>query len=498
VTNFNAGYVPPGIYVTADTSAVTSAVGIGPTVICFVGPGLGYRTYTDYVNFAYPINGLITLSQESIIENSIVVTLASDSTQVWGTQTNDPGTNYTLSANAVDGNKLDVTNIGLPADEGLIFTYQYADATYYGLNQFNDFNSFQTMYGAPFDSNGNLQSPISLAAQVAFGNGANVVYGVTLTPSGSTVAPMYDIAYGQTINNFDIDLLVPVFQATTGTGTFPGPQSLSDVPDFISGLTTHLQLADTEGVPRNAIFGVPEDFDPSVTPDQIASLFAYRRVVVVWPNVLNYYNSAASGAPLIKIGGSYLAAACAGVLANNITAQGLTRRQIGVISGIDASIVSQQTTSNKNSWSSQGVSVLELNRSGQLVIRHGVSTDMSSILTQEFSIVRCQDELFKEIEQTLESSGLIGTPIDSTTLLGVKGLVAGALEAVVAAETIQAYSSLAVRQQALPDGDPTIIECTFIYQPTYPLNYITVTFAFDLTTGAVTSTDDTASSSSSS
>ncbi len=53
------------------------------------------------------------------------------------------------------------------------------------------------------------------------------------------------------------------------------------------------------------------------------------------------------------------------------------------------------------------------------------------------------------------------------------------------------YRNLAVRQQTLPQGDPTIIECKFQYQPPVPLNYITVAFSIDLTSGVVSASNET-------
>lgn len=484
MVDFHSGYVPPGVYVSADTSSVSSAVGAGPTVVCLVGPGLGYRTYTDYINF--PDTDAITLTKQGIIQNALTVSLADDPTTVYVQDTD-----YSLTDNSVNGSLTDIAIIpsgAIQTGDTLVVAYRYADDDYYALNQFSDYVSFRNMYGDPFDSAGNLQSPLTFAAQVAFDNGANIVYSVALTPAGQ-VDSMYKAAYDLTINNYDINLLVPVF---TSSGQFAGPTDLAAMTSYIAQLNSHLQEADSSGFPRNAIVGVPENFDQAVTPDQIASRFNYRRVVLVWPNRLTYYNASAQQNPFQIVGGSYLAAACAGILANNPTAQGLTHRQVYSLSGIAADINPTQTTVNKNTWSSRGVAVMEQNRQGQLIIRHGVTTDMTSVTSREFSIVRCQDELFREVQQTLESAALIGTPITASTALAVKGIVAGALESAKNASTIFDYNNLAVRQQNLPNGDPTVIEVVFSYKPTYPLNYITVTFSFDLSTGDISASTDTA------
>jgi hypothetical protein len=363
------------------------------------------------------------------------------------------------------------------------------------MNQFSDFGTLSSVYGAPFDASGNVVSPISLAAQVAFDNGASNIYCATLNPvaSGSpTTAQQYANAYALSNANFEIDLVIPIFTQTVG------PTSLAAMGTYAANLVGHLQSCDANGVPRNSIIGVPSTFDSNVTPDQIAALFTYRRVLFVWPNKLSYFNQFSNPPSTLTLGGSYLAAACAGVLCANPVNQGLTRQQVYSFSGIDATIASTLTTLNKNSWSSKGVSVLEKNRAGQLVIRHGVTTDVSSITNREFSVVRAGDSLFTTIQTSLESAALIGTPITADTTLSVKGILAGALETALANDTIQAYSGLAVRQLTLPSGDPSVIQATFAYKPTYSLNYITVTFNFDLSSGTISTTDtagDTGSSS---
>jgi hypothetical protein len=492
MVDFRSGYVPPGVYVSADTSAVAGVVGTTSTVILLVGPGLGYRSFTDHIVFANNSDS-VALTQTGVNPNSLVVS----STTAGVKTTYNITTDYQLSAtnsSAPDSvSTISVVASGTIQPGATIdVSYSYADTSYYSLNQFSDFASFINVYGSPFDrSTGIVQSPISLAAQVAFENGANQIYAVALNSLGS-LAEQYASAYALSAQNYDINLIIPVWPVGDGTGY---PTSIAGISPFASALNGHLQDTEDSGFPRTAIVGVSDSFDTSVTPDQVAGQFSYRRVVVVWPNRLLYYNALASTpqSQTQVIGGQYLAAACGGFLANNPTAQGLTRQQVFAIAGIAPDIIAQQTTYNKNNWSARGVAVLEPNRAGRLVIRHGVSTDVSSVTTREFSIVRCQDELFTLIQQSLESANLIGTPITSDTPLSVKGIIAGALETALANNTIQGYSGLAVRQQSLPNGDPTVIEAVFIYAPTFPVNYITVSFSFNLSTGTTAATtDDTA------
>jgi hypothetical protein len=479
MVDFRAGYVPPGVYVSADTSSVSSAVGISPTVVCLIGPGLGYQTFSEKITF--PNNtSTITLTQQGIQQNSIVVSN--------GSTTYALTTDYTKSA--TDASQPDtVTTLSIvgagtiPAGTAITVTYNYANANYFGLNQFGDFASLISVYGTPFNpTTGAVQSPISLAAQIAFENGANQIFTATLNNLGS-LSDQYNSAYGLTATNFDIDLIVPIF----ASGTIADDTAFTP---YVSGLTQHLQSTDAAGYPRVALVGLPETFSAAVTPDIVASMFDYRRVTLVWPNQFNYFNSILN--TTIQVGGSYAAAGAAGLLANQPINTGLTRRQLRSLSSISAAALLTESATNKNLWSSKGVAVIELNRSGQMVFRHGTTTDPSAVVTRELSIVRCQDALFTVVQQSLDQAALIGTPITSGTALAVKGIISGALETALTSDTIQGYGNVAVRQQALPNGDPTVIECLFSYQPTYPLNYITVKFTLDLSTGNITTSTDAA------
>lgn len=482
--SLSSGYNPPGVYVSSDSSSVSGAVGVQPTVACLVGPGLGYQTYTDSLVFA-SLSTPLVLTQLGIQQSSVAVSYVDGG---GATHTLALGTDYTLSA--TDGSYPDtvttITPVGtgtLPVNTSITVSYRYANANYFAVNSYSDFASLIAVYGNPFNlTTGAIQSPLSLAAQIAFENGANTLYTVALSGLGS-LSDQYRDAYTLTEAITGIDITVPVFAENAITDN-------SDLPSYVSRLVAHLQNCESNGFPRVGIMGVGSGFSDSVTPDTIAQSFDYKRVAFVWPKELLYYNNLTNST--VTIGGSYLAAACAGILCNNPVNQGLTRRQVRSFSGITLKAAQTSTKANKDTWSAAGVAVAEVNRLGQLVVRHGTTTDPSSVTNRELSIVRCQDALFTLIQQSLDQAALIGSPITEDTPLTVKSIISGALETAVSSDTIQAYSNLSVRQQSLPNGDPTVVECLFSYQPTYPLNYITVVLSLDLTTGQVTTTDSAA------
>jgi hypothetical protein len=480
MVDFRSGYVPPGVYVSADTSSVSSAVGISPTVVCLIGPGLGYQTFNETLIFANNTANVV-LTQLGIQQNSVVVR------SVDGNTTYTATTDYTLASShaslpdAVTTIAI-VSSGNIDAGDPVVVSYNYANTSYFGLNQFGDFASLINVYGSPFNpTTGEIQSPISLAAQIAFENGANQINAVTLNGLGS-LSDQYNSAYALTSTNYDIDIVVPIYD----DGTIADDTALSP---YTAGLVSHLQTTEDAGYPRTALVGIPSDFSTAITPDIIAGQLNYRRIVLLWPNQYTYYNSVLNTTVLIS--GVY-AAAAAGLLANQPINTGLTRRQLRSLTAISPAALLTETSSNKDYWSSKGIAVVEPNRQGQLVVRHGVTTDMSSVVNRELSIVRCQDALFTIVQQSLDQAQLIGTPITMNTPLAVKGIITGALEAALGSDTIQGYAAVSVRQQALPSGDPTVIECRFSYQPTYPLNYITVVFTLDLSTGTITTSTDSA------
>lgn len=486
--DFTSGYVPPGVYVSTSTTGAVGAVGVGATVTCLLGRGLGYQINTEAVSFANDDN--IELAKLGVDPASVVVTgvvLVSGIPTPVTFELDDTLVPHDYSVTQSDGTNPDsVTTVNrsqsgtIPITGTVNVTYHYTDVGYSTLNAFTDFASFASIYGPPLDpTSGVILSPLSLAAQIAFQNGANLVYAVALSGIG-TVPSQFQSAYALTLNNFDIDILVPLIEDAVDSGSANAE---------IAELVAHLLAAENESFPRTAILGLPQNFT-GTTPDTIAAQAHFRRVVLIWPQVFTYFNAVLNST--VNLDGFYFAAACAGFLSNNAVNQGLTRAKMRSFIGIPAASLNAATTSKKNFWSSQGVAVVEVNRSGQLVIRHGVTTDPTNIATRELPLVRCQDALFELIQVTLDQADLIGQPITPQTPLTVKGLIAGALETALGNNTIQAYLNLLVRQQSLPTGDPTVIECTFSYQPTYPLNYITVTFTLDLSSGSISNTSDTA------
>jgi hypothetical protein len=326
-------------------------------------------------------------------------------------------------------------------------------------------------------------------------NGASSVLALSLNPSDGTLAQQFTAAYAKIAADYRAMLLVPLFVdgAPQGDTTAADAHTASAVLALAQGAASHCTNAAANGYGRMAFIGVETNYDSATKPfDQLAGGLTNKRAVLAYPNQLSFFNSQLSQTTTVS--GYYLAAAMAGKLAGGDPDQGLTQQVLTGFNGFPAALAQQQTKTFKDSLSKAGVAVAEITRSGAMWTRHGVTTDMSSLTSREINIVRAGDVLFEMVQTGMENAGLIGDPIDADMTTKVKGALAGILELAVSNSVIQAYGNLAVRQQALPSGDPSIIECQFAYAPSVPLNYITVTFAIDLNSGdfTTTTTDNTA------
>jgi len=139
-----------------------------------------------------------------------------------------------------------------------------------------------------------------------------------------------------------------------------------------------------------------------------------------------------------------------------------------------------------NAIAAGGGCVVTQNWRGQLICRHGLTTDTTGINRSEISMVRQTDTLMVAVQLGLQDTGLIGSPITADTVATVQAAVTGILEQSIANQVIVDFTNLIVQQQVYPSGNPTVIAVSFQYLPAWPLNYITVTMAIDLSNGGVT------------
>jgi hypothetical protein len=466
-------YQPPGLYVEETSTPLVSIVGAsGPTIVAIVGPSIGYRTHTE----AVVLSGTtaVLLSNLGIDTTSVVVKAPDGTTFDLATYSLTVGGGADANMSTAPDNTLTIarSGSGIPDDSTVFVTYNYTDPTYFDPTLFGNYEDVKDAYGQPFDlTSGAILSPLSLAAQFAFANGAREVFLVASAGSATAVSRAQLATALARLEAVDVDIVVTLPVGITGTPGSPG-----DVVTVVGDLATHCDNASNDHLYRVGITG--SETTSTVVPSTVSGTVRDKRVMYAWPNQMSFFNGLTN--TTIVIGGYYLAAAYAGMFASLDDREGITRKQVRGFSGIPIVMANTMSSTLKNSYSSAGVAVTERRRDGSLTVRHGTSTDPTSIQTREMSLTRARDSLVTLAYQTFDSSGMIGTPIDLDTPARIKGLMTGVLEAAKTSRLIVGYNGVLVRQRSL---DPTVIEIKFQYLPAFPLNYVVMSFAIDLNTG---------------
>lgn len=457
-------YVPPGVYVEESLSTVVNVTGVRSAVVALVGPAVGYRTATESLSFT---------DEEPIPLGNLGIDILSVEVRSVGGSLFDVTDDYILTvSDGEDGTPEtpdDVVSIewveegDIEAGQTVYVSYNYTDPSYYEVQRYADFDNVQDAYGPALDiETGEIVSPLSFAAKIAYENGANQLV-LVATP---TVLDPSDFvtAYAKIAPLQDVSLVVPL------------PVEIDDVSSVVSGLINHTTQTFDDGNFRIGILGVERSV--ITDPADIASGASSSRVVLAWPNRLHYYHGYTN--QTVEVAGYYLAAAYAGRLVSLQSQVPLTKKRVFGFSGFPASVAQTMSRANKDQWSQSGVTVTEINRQNQLVVRHGVTTATNNQQSREISLVRARDTLVTLIQETMDSSALVGSYITGDTVGRVKGIVGGVLERAVGTEVIVSYRELKARQLA---GNPSVIEVKFQYMPAYPLNYIVVVFSINTETG---------------
>ena len=204
--NFSAGYVPPGIYVSTKSTGSVAAVGVGDTVVCLVGRGIGHMTATEVINFGGGTT--YQLGHTGIDPTAANITVIAPTPgaipYMMDVALNPHDYSLTQSGDAHPQNRTTTlvrTATGtIPSTGNVLVRYNYTDPDYYALHSFTDYATFVAVYGPALDPvSGAISSPLTLAAQLAFQNGARVLYAVAINNTvGTTAVDRFNAAYALT------------------------------------------------------------------------------------------------------------------------------------------------------------------------------------------------------------------------------------------------------------------------------------------------------------
>jgi hypothetical protein len=507
------------VYVEDASSSAVSVTGVTGGALVIVGPGLGYRTATESIPAFSTVGAEASLSNRGVYTADVtgppaiakpVVTRADGTVLVegddyqWVVDTSGGGgasnAVTSLRRKASGGTPTDV-NVASPAGvingEYVVVKYRYTDPLYFTPQLFTDFDLLEQVYGASLVStsgasvNSNqVLTPLSMAARVAFEQGVSEVLCVATNPADGNFRAQFVAAYAKLLSDYRVGVIVPLFVDgyVTGVNTSNTAQGAA-FQGYVTDLAVHINTSVSQGFPRIAMVGMPRNYDETSTAiDAMALSIKNKRIALVFPYRAVYYNGLTNQTG--EVDGLYVAAALGGQLLVNPVQRGLTKIAIRSFAGIPSGILQRMTKSFMDLLSKSGVLVLQRDRAGRLSVRHGITTDVSSMTTREISIIRIADTLFQNIQQGMDNANLIGEPIDEEMPTRVKGALQGILESARLDDVIVAWDNLVVRQQSSTSGDPSVIECKFSYKPAVPLNYIAVSFTIDLTAGTIETTNN--------
>lgn len=490
-------YVPPGVYVEDNSDPIVTSGGLPAEVVALIGPALGYQTATETFQI-YASTG-VTLDNRGIFITAVTgppaiaapVVKKLDGTLL----AENTDYSFTVDSSGTGGAQGSVTTVqrisnspNIADGDTVVIAYAYADTSYYSPQQHEDFDTVLSVYGLPMISvaptNPNstqVASPLSLAAKVAFENGATSLLTVATNPNDGDLRVQFQKAYDKIATNYSTTLICPILpdDLTVNTGTVA-----AFVQQLAQDFRSHCENASVAGYARIGFFGTPRNYsETDLSQESLAGSLDSKRMVLMYPHNLSMFN--ASTNQITEVSGGYLAAATCARLSTLPIAQGVTKQALSSFQGLPTAIRQKMTKSYKDLLSGSGISVAEIDRLNRLSIRHGVSTDMSAVNTREISLTRIADTLYAMVQLGMEAADLIGQPIDAEMSMRVKAALSSILEQARLSEVIVDWTDLKVRQQTPLSGDPSVMECKFAYQPAVPLNYIVVQFQLNLTTGEV-------------
>jgi len=473
-------YLAPGVYTEAVKGPQLAVNSSTPTAVGLFGTAVGFRTWVESVLINPDTEEDVpainrTLAKAGIATDTIAVhnpnsgqsyTVGTDFTIELVNGTLDtPGATYAI-ARVIDGGHI-------TAGETIQISYRYTDANYYDPYIFYDYDDVRTAYGDPFDpSTGEIQSELSLCAKFAFDNGAYQVVCVAVNPTTPGSPTSGD--YGDALDKLRDQAAVAIVCSCSGS------------TQIHALVQQHVDSQSRNRFERRAILGMDGTITAVASAQRIlnAQAITDERILLVSPATFTYASPELNND--VVLGGQYMAASLAGMTVAMSFAEPLTQKRI---TGWKE-VTELQPEGQKNLESENGLCVIEKSRTQTIKVRHGVTTDTTDLETREWSVIGQKDALTYRIRDYLEAANLIGTPIYAYTLINVKASAEAALQSLYRDQLLLDYTGLKVRQLL---SNPDVLEVTFTWKPSWPLNYIVVRFAISLSTGD-TSVGSTANS----
>lgn len=494
-------YRQPGVRVSEVVTPQISPLVAAPADVALVGRARGYQIRTDQFKLtgttAIPLPGLPVGATVTAVD---AVKDALDPSKGQAT-----GAGYTVTTDytvQLGGGTITRVGAGAIADGALVnVTYRYVAVDYWDPIRLFDMAAVEERFGPSVNTTGNaISSHLSYAASIAFENGAPSVVCQALfrraTPGDPTTAKNdVDDTQAAATTSWtdtlfvlrdieDINILVPVVgqsQANIGDATWLSvAQVFQDHVQYMKGNDQHMVVVLGEDSSASASVGqkatlrthagtLAGRYGGAVAENSVfVSPSKFRRAFPAY-GVTNY------------VGGQFVAAAIAGMLASRPVSSSLTKKALSGFIEVTpwASGLSKQ---DQDDDAATGLMVINQNK-GLITVRHSVTLATDSSARRELSVVRAKHRLIESIRDTLDRQ-IIGNLIaDENAPFVVSSAVSGVLAELLQQRDIVDYGPPSARIMSL---EPTTIQVKFSYRPAFPVNYIDVSFSLDLTTQTIT------------
>lgn len=494
-------YRQPGVRVSETVTPQISPLVAAPADVALVGRARGYQTRTDQFKLtgtsAIPLPGLPVGASVTAVD---AVKDALDPSKGQAT-----GAGYTLTTDyTVSTANGTITRVGAGAiaDGATVnVTYRYVPVDYWDPIRLYDMAAVEERFGPSVTTTGNaISSALSYAASIAFENGAPSVVCQALfkraTPGDPTTAKQdVDDTTAAAVSTWtdtllvlrdieDINILVPVVgqsQPNIGDATWLSiAQVFQDHVQYMKGNDQHMMVV------------LGEDSSASATVAQKATLRTHastlagryggavaENTIFVAPS--KFRRSFPAYGVTNYVGGQFVAAAIAGMIASRPVSSSLTKKSVSGFIEV-APWASGLSRQDQDDDAANGLLVVAQNK-GLITVRHSVTLATDSSARREVSVVRAKHRLIESIRDTLDRQ-IIGNLIaDENAPFVVSSAVGGVLAELLQQRDIVDYSQPAARLTSL---EPTTIQVKFSYRPAFPVNYIDVSFSLDLTTQTIT------------
>lgn len=353
---------------------------------------------------------------------------------------------------------------GIRSNEPVLITYDYAGENYTTPRIVSSYGEAAKYYGSAWDTEtGEITSPLSLAAYIAFQNGMSYCYmcaveaSVTATEGGvvtSYTAAAWEEAFDSLTKVEGIDIVVPI-SADSAVWGF----CLTHITTMKSNMDERVMIVGFDGtltaISQSAMIGTAQGFSSEDVWLVVPATFKFRNPI---RNIVE------------PIAGYYGAAAVAGYNSSVAQYVPLTRKAVSGFYGANE----RATKLEKQTMCANGLMYIdEVN--GQLRILHGRTTSTASTIKSETNVTLAKYFIIKRLRSVFEE-GFIGEIITDDTLLSVKASASSALARMRQNNYIYDYDGLTVEIDELV---PTQVDITFQYIPVYGMNYIEISFAID-------------------